>query len=304
VSEPGLPPPGELGGTLLPALCDAHVHSGLVDLRAVRRGGIAIVHDLGGVPGVLTDLIRDAADPASGLPRIEIAGAFLTAPGGYPSDRSWAAPGSWREVRSEADAEQAVAEQVAAGARRIKVALNAVAGPVLDGPALNRLVGAAHAVGVEVVAHVEGTGTTRLALSAGVDVMAHTPWSERLEPGLLRAAAAEQSAWISTLHIHGELSRGRRVAVDNLRGFLEAGGWVMYGTDLGNGPLPLGVNPGEIRALQSAGMSVDDVLAAITDHGPAGEYQTWVPAGLDRDPARFAGSLSTAQVIIAQKGSA
>jgi len=132
------------------------------------------VHDLGGVPGVLADLIRDAADPVSGLPRIEIAGAFLTAPGGYPSDRSWAAPGSWREVRSAADAEQAVAEQVAAGARRrIKVAVNAVAGPVLDGQALNRLVGAAHGAGVRGGRARGGERYDPAGVVRRVDVMAH-----------------------------------------------------------------------------------------------------------------------------------
>ncbi|MGW5644360.1 hypothetical protein ACWEV3_14695 [Saccharopolyspora sp. NPDC003752] len=31
---------------------------------------------------------------------VRAAGAVLTTPGGYPGDRSWAPPGSFREVRS------------------------------------------------------------------------------------------------------------------------------------------------------------------------------------------------------------
>ena len=47
---------------------------------------------------------------------------------------------------------------------------------------------------------------------------------------------------VSTLDI---LSFGRdtaelRVALDNLRRFHDAGGEVVYGTDLGNGPIPSG----------------------------------------------------------------
>ena len=55
-----------------------------------------------------------------------------------------------------------------------------------------------------------------------------------------------------------------RIAVDNLRRFVALGGTVIYGTDLGNGKLPVGVNAREVRALVDAGMSVDDVMVAMT----------------------------------------
>jgi hypothetical protein len=274
------------------------VHAGLVDLVAVRAGGIAAVDDLGGVPALLADLGRRAGDPASGLPVLTFAGAFLTAPGGYPGDRSWAAPGSWREIRSRGDAEAAVGEQLAAGATRVKVAVNAAAGPVLAPSVLAAVVAAAHRGGVEVIAHAEGPGAVVAALDAGVDAFAHTPWTERLEAGLL-AAAARTTTWVSTLAIHGYgvPSPALDVALANLRGFLAAGGTVRYGTDLGNGPLPLGVNPVEIRALQAAGLSPDDVLAAMTAGPPDGVPACVVPGGLDRTPANFATSLTRAQVI-------
>jgi hypothetical protein len=314
-------PPGAptavMGGTLLPGLRDAHGHAGLIELAALRRGGIAALHDLGGVPAELARLRRarpgTQADPdglpVPLLPRLEIAGAFLTVPGGYPSDRGWAATGSWRELRSPGDAEAAVGEQLAAGATRIKVTLNANAGPVPDAYLLAAVVAAAHTAGVEVVAHTEGVGMVRAALTAGIDQLAHVPWSEPLEPGLLRSAARHQSGWISTLDIHGrgKPSPALQLAVYNLRGFLEFGGRVKYGTDLGNGPLPLGVNPREIDALLSAGMSVDDVLVAMTTDGKSlavADQVTWLPAGLDRSPEKFAQSLTRARVIALEEGSA
>ena len=81
-------------------------------------------------------------------------------------------------------------------------------------------------------------------------------------------------------------------AVGNLRRFLEYGGSVRYGTDLGNGPVVPGINPREIRALQSAGLTPNDILLAM-----AGEDVSWIPGGLDLDPARFADVLATARVL-------
>ncbi|RZU49238.1 imidazolonepropionase-like amidohydrolase [Krasilnikovia cinnamomea] len=283
-----------LPGTLLPGLCDAHAHSALVDLGAVRAGGIAAVWDLGGVPAAVAALADRAARPGSGLPRIRHAGPFLTAPGGYPSDRPWAPPGSWREVRSPADAAEAVGEAHAGGATLIKVTLHA-GGPMPSPATLTALVDAAGGFGLPVVAHAEGPGTVAAAYRAGAGVLAHTPWTEALDAGLVRDCAARMT-WISTLDIHGWGSPdpAQETAIGNLRAFLSQGGTVRYGTDLGNGPLPLAVNPRELRALQRAGMSPDDILTAMT--APAAE-PCWIPGGLGLDPDTFADVLATARVV-------
>lgn len=284
---PAEAPKRRLPGTLLPGLTDAHVHSGLVDLATVRAGGIAAVWDLGSVPSRVAGLAH-----RPGFPRIRYAGPFLTAPGGYPSDRGWAAPGSWREVGSAADATAAVAEAHAAGAALIKVTAHA-GGPRPDAVTLAAVVDAAHALHLPVAVHAEGPGTVAAAYEAGADILAHTPWTEPLDPGLVRACAGRM-CWISTLDIHGwgtptpELG----TAIGNLRRFREYGGSVRYGTDLGNGPLPPGVNPREIRALQSAGLTPADILLAMT-----GDDVTWIPGGLDLEPGRFADVLATARVL-------
>ncbi len=199
-------------------------------------------------------------DPASDLPELMFAGAFLTAPGGYPSDRSWAAPGSWRELDSTEQAELAVAEQAAAGAQVIKVAINVEAGPVLTPPVLAAVVVAAHANGMPVVAHAQGANAVEQALGAGVDVLAHTPWTEELGPDLI-SACADQLVWISTLAIHGRDNPAHVAGMNNLYRFLSHGGRVRYGTDLGNGSLPLTINPEETLMLEQVGLNADDVMA-------------------------------------------
>lgn len=287
-------PRRRLPGTLLPGLTDAHVHTDLADAGTIRSGGIAGVWDLGGVPQRVCDLRDRATDPAARLPRMTIAGPFLTAPGGYPSDRAWAPPGSWREIRSPGEAAAAVDECVAAGARLVKVTAHA-GGPMLPPATLAAVVGAAHRAGLRAVVHAEGPGTVEAAVEAGADLLAHTPWTHRQDDALLRDAAG--MTWISTLDIHGwgtptpELD----VAVDNLRRFRQAGGTVVYGTDLGNGPLVAGVNPREIRALQTAGLTPDEVLTAMTTDA-AGLPPAWIPGGLDLEEARFADVLATARV--------
>ena len=215
----------KLPGTLLPGLVDAHVHSALVDLATVRAGGIAAVWDLGGEPRSVARLRDRAAAGDSRLPRIRMAGPFLTAPGGYPSDRAWAPPGSWREIRSAGEAAEAVAECRAAGATLIKITAHA-GGPVLPAPDFRAVVEAAHdgpGDRLEVVVHAEGPGTVEAAVENGADLLAHTPWTERIDDGLLRGAATAGMKWISTLDIHGWGSPGLELgaAVDNLRRFLD-----------------------------------------------------------------------------------
>ena len=89
---------------------------------------------------------------------------------------------------------------------------------------------------------------TRLALDAGVDVLAHTPFTETLDAALISRAARAGQRWISTLDIHRDDPGGARASRANLAAFVAAGGRVLYGTDLGNGEQPAGVNSAELRS--------------------------------------------------------
>ncbi len=257
-------------GVALPPLVDHHVHLHLIDEQRLAPGGISAVLDLGGDPVAL------ARRPAGGIPHVLYAGAFLTAIGGYPSGRSWAPRATVREVDDPSPhpgitggAATAVDEQAASGASVIKVALNSDAGPLLDDAVLRATIAAARSHALPVVAHAQGIGMAQRAIDAGVDALAHTPFSERLDTALIERAVAIGQRWISTLDIFRGDARTRECATENLRAFRKAGGTVLYGTDLGNGDLPVGVNVNELAALHAAGLDGRDLIATLTDPWPA-----------------------------------
>jgi len=196
---------------------------------------------------------------------VDFAGAFLTAPGGYPSDRDWAPEGSFREISDADSAAAAVAEMADAGASCIKVTSNSTAGPVLSDDLFRAIVGLAADRALPVVAHAEGRGQAARVVRLGAARLAHAPFTEHLDDDEIARQAASAS-WISTLAIHDEPARA--IAIDNVRRFRAAGGTVLYGTDLGNGPMPVDLNPREIAALREAGLDDAALLTALAPVGP------------------------------------
>lgn len=276
---------------LHPAFADHHVHLGLVDPSALPASGIGRVVDLGWSDEVV-GLATSAAVATS------YAGRFVTAPGGYPGASRWAPPRCTSEVAEPREAAGAVAHQVALGASVVKVTLNRDAGPVPDGATLRAVVEAAADAGLPVVAHCQGPGMVELGLAGGIAAVAHTPWTHRLDDEVVAEAVEAGQAWVSTLDIHGygTPSADQDRAVDNVARFHAAGGRVLYGTDLGNGPLPPTLNLREIGLLADAGLSDDDLLAALTDPWPFadhGDGRTEVPDG----PEPLAERLAHARVV-------
>jgi hypothetical protein len=296
-------------GVVIGGFTDHHVHLQLVDHASLAGSRLGRVIDLGGNPEVLTsyagsprfvslrslndrkETLRSLSEraPATQARRgelrrasVEFAGAFLTPPGGYPSDRSWAPTGSFREIADEADAATAVAEMADAGATRIKVASNSTAGPVFADAVFRTIVELAGARGLPVVAHVEGPGQAQRAARLGAATLAHAPFTERLTEEEI-AEQATSVSWISTLAIHDDADRAR--AIDNVRRFHAAGGAVLYGTDMGNGPTPVDLNPREIDALREAGVEGAALLQALhpVDPSDPASVQLLLPEG-DADP--------------------
>ncbi|MEO8906772.1 MAG: hypothetical protein ABI310_01720 [Microbacteriaceae bacterium] len=283
-------------GTVFAHLTDHHVHLGLVDRSALLSGGLTDVTDLGWRPEDAADWLRDAAGT---LPALRIAGGFLTCVGGYPSRSAWAPRGAAIELASPADAAGAVAAQAALGASVIKVTLNSTAGPVPSDELLAAIVAASRAHSLPVVAHTEGIGQAERALVASVTALAHTPFSERLADDVLGRMASAGLSWISTLDIHGwgTPTAALAIACDNLRRFIAHGGTVLYGTDLGNGPLPLGVNERELAALTVAGLDGDALVRSIAGSDESASFGprfAWVP-GLPPHPSDIAPWLATAR---------
>lgn len=256
-AAPGLP---RLDGVILGGFTDHHVHLQLVEHELLADSRLGRVVDLGGDPGTVAAL-SEGARPT----RIEFAGAFLTPVGGYPSDRDWAPAGSVREIADVAQAGAAVAEMADAGASRIKVASNRTAGPVLDDDVFRAVVEAASTHGLAVTAHAEGRGEAQRVARLGAATLAHAPFTERLDDDEIAAQAASVS-WVSTLAIHG--GADLHVALDNVRRFHAAGGRVLYGTDMGNGPTPVDLNALEVAALRDAGLDGPALLRALAPLDP------------------------------------
>jgi imidazolonepropionase-like amidohydrolase len=250
-------------GFVMPAVADRHVHIELSDPAAVLAGGVTAVRDLAWPPERIFGLADASEMPSFDGPLIKAAGPMLTAPGGYPTQDTWAPPGTGRELTSAEDATAAVEELARLGAAVIKVSLNAEAGPTPTDGELSAICDAAHAADLPVTAHAQGAGQVERALGAGVDELAHTPWT-RLSDDVIQTAALRQRI-VSTLDI---LSFGRdtpeiRTALDNLRRFHVAGGSIVYGTDLGNGSIPAGIHTREALLMVEAGLEPEEVLESM-----------------------------------------
>lgn len=271
-------------GVVTGGFTDWHVHLHLIERGALAGTPITRVHDLGGSPRELQHLGTalpggSGADTGLGV-EVMHAGAFLTPRGGYPSDRAWASAESYREVTGEADACAAVHEMVAAGASAIKVASNSEAGPVFTDDVFAAIVSAARAARLPVVAHAEGRGEALRAARLGACRLAHAPFTEVLSQEEITELAVRTS-WCSTLDIHGwgEYGRVHEIAVANVAAFVREGGRLRYGTDMGNGPTPVGLNLRELESLAAAGLNSEQQLAALTPEDPRRPSATlmWIP---------------------------
>lgn len=286
-------------GFVMPGVVDRHVHIGFADPRAVVAGGVTAVRDLGWPPDVVLPLADASEGPAFEGPLIRAVGPIVTCRGGYPTRAPWAPPGTGLEVRGAAGAAAAAREVLErSGMPVVKVALNADAGPVLRDDELVAICDAAHAAGAIVTAHVQGRGQAVRALGAGVDELAHCPWSERLSDDLVGAVARGMRI-VSTLdiHSHGRDTPELTTALDNLRRFVAAGGRVVYGTDLGNGPIPAGIHAGEAVHLGRAGLSNEAVLEAMTFR-PLAVGQPADLVGLGADPLENLAALEDVVLVI------
>jgi imidazolonepropionase-like amidohydrolase len=134
--------------------------------------------------------------------------------------------------------------------------------------------GEAHRLHRLVVAHPSNDAGLAAALDGGVDVLAHTtpdggPWDAALIGRLKRARLAlipTLKLWKFELSRRGVDSANAQeflqVAVEQLRAYSEAGGEILFGTDVG---YMTDYDPSdEYRYMEQAGMSFRQILVALT----------------------------------------
>src|SRR5207248_9369464 len=144
----------------------------------------------------------------------------------------------------------AVRKLAESGARFAKLAFDPRF-PMLAPEVARAAVVEAHGLGLMVAAHALEADSVRRALSAGADVLAHTP-REELPRDLLERMGGN---WvISTLHAF-------QVDPARLQALRHAGARIAYGTDLGNEDTAPGIDARELALLAKAGI---DPLKAAT----------------------------------------
>lgn len=109
--------------------------------------------------------------------------------------------------------------------------------------------------------------------------------------------------WTSTFAIHPEADRAR--ALDNARRFVDFGGRLQYGTDMGNdmygGATPVGPRPEEISALGQADLADDALLESLTgppDHRLRTAAAVYAPLPLPNDADEAAVWMSRARRLV------
>jgi imidazolonepropionase-like amidohydrolase len=296
------------GGTVTAGFWNSHVHfmqpvwseaatapaERLTDaLRAMLTSyGVVRVLDTGSFP-VNTDALRRRIE-AGELPGPAImrASGNLVPVGGSPF---YLLPARLPEATSVSAVAAFAETTIDRGAEGIKLFTGSSAAPrtivVMPIELVRAATEVAHRRGRFVVAHPGNSAGARVAIEGSVDILAHTfpspenlePW-DRTIPGLMRergvALVPTLKLWpydFAKAGVPAEITRiflGR--AQEQLRAFVDVGGQVLFGTDVG---YMTDYDPtDEYVYMQQAGMSYAQILTALTT-APAARFGAASRAG-------------------------
>ncbi|HEX5658548.1 MAG TPA: amidohydrolase family protein [Polyangiales bacterium] len=230
------------GGTLLPGLIDAHVHTSEEFLAIALKFGVTTELEM---QGTFTKHDRAHVAENDTLADVRSSGFALTPPGGHPEELfppdfspggpppeeggegpMRVAPLVMPSVQTPEEAVAVIPQLVESGSDYIKFMVDdgSVEGhpglPMLDQATLNAGVAEAHRHAMMAVAHALTIDNTRMALSAGIDGLAHLFMDRPATPQII-AEVAQSGAFVvacvvldaSMMGITGaELADDRRVS--------------------------------------------------------------------------------------------
>ena len=179
------------------------------------------------------------------------------------------------EVESITQATERVRQQIQFGADGIKIFANSIEKDgILTMPLdlARAIVAEAHRAGKPVFAHVSNNQGIEVAVQSGVDILAHTTPADDLwsAPFAERLAAAHM-ALTPTLTLWeveykgsdpDELKKGMGKAAQQMKAFSQAGGQILFGTDVGY--IERFDTSEEFVWLSRAGMGFRAILASLT----------------------------------------
>lgn len=211
-------------------------------------------------------------------PRIYTVGVPLT-----PASPVYIAPLTLPVVHTAAEAAAHVRAQLDAGADGIKIWAASPTGKsvvTMDVDVIRGAVDAAHARHLPVFAHPTDIDGVAHAAAGGVDILAHVAPEDRKDwpPALLHDMLARHMALIPTLKLYqwDLLQTGHRAddpllltAVQQLKTYANAGGTILFGTDVG---FMTDYSPeAEYTLMAQAGLSFRQILRSMTTT-PAGKF--------------------------------
>jgi imidazolonepropionase-like amidohydrolase len=221
------------------------------------------------------------------------------------------------EVESASQAVARVRQQIKNGADGIKIFAGAItAQGVLPMPIdiAKAIVAEAHRAGKPVFAHPSNEEGIDVALQSGVDVLAHTaPMSGQWNSAFVQKLIQSHLALIPTLTLFDveakkanvspeENETWIRLAVDELKAFSDAGGQVLFGTDVGyTDHFDTAL---EYTLMSRAGMNFQQILAALTTN-PAtrfgyANHSGRIAKGMDADLVVLDGDPATDVTVLSR----
>lgn len=260
------------GAVLLPGLIDAHVH--LHDreiLEKLVRHGVTTALDMATWPADKLAELRDVP----GLTDIRSAGLPAIGPGGIHAQLLGLPPEAI--VTEPEQAGPFVAARVAEGVDYVKIVLEAPGGGGPELPAAAALVEATHQAGKQVVAHATSVGAYEMAMTAGADIITHSPIGAPLTAEHAKEFAGAGRVVSPTLIMMQAVTNyfGRAEdfvgSVQSVTELYRAGVPVLAGSDSAVGDeLPFQINHGEslhleLELLVEAGLTTVDALRAATE---------------------------------------
>jgi imidazolonepropionase-like amidohydrolase len=277
------------------------------------RYGFTTVFDTGSYWEITKTIRQRIESGAVNGPRIFSTGAILFPKGGVPPGDLLKAYGligrKMPELENVHQAIEAVRQGLREGVDAIKVYAQTWWDPNSRMPleVVKAITAEAHRRGKLVFVHPSNSYGLEAAIESGADVLVHTtpptgPWDEALLARMKRTRMAlipTLKLWRVELEKGGappDAARGfQDSGVNQLRAYFQAGGQILFGTDLG---YITDYDPTEeYQQMQRAGMRFQDILASLTTapaerFGRSGRTGRVAP-GMDADIVLLAGDPTT-----------
>lgn len=269
----------------------------------LTKSGFTTVVDTGSDPRITTTLRRRIESGEVPGPRIYTAGLPLYPPNALPYYLHDLPPeilSSLPQPKTPAEAAEVVRQNIAMGADIAKLFTGSIVAPDRVAPMPTDIaraaVTAAHSQHQLVFSHATNLAGVQVALSAGVDVLAHAAEvTSGLSDDLLRRMAQQHMAVIPTLKLFSKDSNIDAIR-EWVKRFHDLGGTLMFGTDTGF--LTDYDVQEEYRQLSLCGFGLNDVLAMLTT-APARRFDVdrrtgRIEVGMDGDLTILADDPATA----------